>query len=632
MNYAQMVLFLLYFLSVLTVGSFIYAILFNREDTVVNRILCLGEILLLGSIFLVGEFLLLSLLGFYSAFYLSVVVFLNYLFILNKNTRKILFVIFNNKLSFDPPAVIFIAVIIILIFRNCYFLVDIDSISTYLFTQKLWLSAGSSLIGSISNDMRVFVPQFDIVPTALGISIFGQETLFAQLINLFWRLIVIFLVYGYTYSRLNGYCALAAVMLVVFDSHFFYSGVNQWVLINGALIALLFASAYNFLESRRQNSLFRFLLALIFLSQLMANKYQMIYVLFFMLFVGVVIQYNPLGKFKKLFSNKKYLLAVVMSISIMLLWYIKNMLVTGTPVFPVFADKINGFNWTAERIEAYRRVFGGISLQQFIKYMSYFFIWPGIKAAKFAGVIIAFLPLTIMLFLNRKKFDNNVIFEICFWISMYILIIMGICLVCHQDPRYYRYPIGIASFLTVFFFYSTGRLLIGEKNKIFLNITIVLVVLTGCKVVVQEGGYFNFPTFKENIAILSNRIHIDYAINKHYRQVPVILKGLENNKDKISAVAWDGGEGVNFPSFFLPIKPMVSLWLTTIVKWDSYGCKESVIADLKEQNIDWIMRVEDGELRFLSISEYAQEAVKYQRYPGNIFYNYGFPSELSIVR
>ena len=41
-----------------------------------------------------------------------------------------------------------------------------------------------------------------------------------------------------------------------------------------------------FWESRKNNSSFRFFLALLFLSQLMANKYQMVFILFFLLILG----------------------------------------------------------------------------------------------------------------------------------------------------------------------------------------------------------------------------------------------------------------------------------------------------------------------------------------------------------
>ena len=94
-------------------------------------------------------------------------------------------------------------------------------------------------------------------------------------------------------------------MLIIFDGHFFYSGANQWVLINGALIALLFSAAYNFWEAGLGKREHHFLLGIIFLSQLPANKYQMIYVFIFMGVLAALCQRDLLSKIKSI-SLKKF--------------------------------------------------------------------------------------------------------------------------------------------------------------------------------------------------------------------------------------------------------------------------------------------------------------------------------------
>ena len=78
------------------------------------------------------------------------------------------------------------------------------------------------------------------------------------------------------------------------------------MIINGAVIAFIFAAAYNFWESRTQKNDFRFLLALVFLSQIIANKYQAAGVLFFLTVMGFFAQFNPVKQIKEILYNRKW--------------------------------------------------------------------------------------------------------------------------------------------------------------------------------------------------------------------------------------------------------------------------------------------------------------------------------------
>ncbi len=554
----------------------------------------------------------------------------NYIFILDKNTRKQAGCILRTGPLFSIPELIFFCVLLIMTFRNLYFMVNVDSQSTYLFTQKLWLSSGSSLIGGIANDFRIFVPHFDFVPASLGISLFGNETLFPQLLNLFWRLIALFLVFGYVSYRFGRYYGLAACMLVAFDEHFFYSGVNHWVLINGALIAFLFAAAYNFWEARNNGNYFRLALGLIFLSQLLANKYQMAFVFLFILMLGALVQHNFFKVIQGVFNNKRYVISIVASFFIMSLWFLKNILIVGDPVFPILADKFHVFGWTSDMVGVFVKVFGGLTLSKFIKYMSYLFTWPGISAAKYAIIIISFLPLILILGI-KKRVKDDMLLELCYWLGMSVLILMGICFFCHQDPRYYRYPICIMAFAVIF----SGLLIFRECFKIndrLIYLAMILVfVLPGLKVIKEGGVNLERPTLRENADVLFNKIHMDEAIRKHYPYIPKVLEGIKNEEGRFKVAAWDAGTGCNFPAFLLPIRPVLSLWYTNIIKWESYNSEAAIISDLKKHEISWVLTVTDGELFFMEPAEYAKVAVKYDRYPRKIYFDYGFPPELSNV-
>jgi len=634
MNQAQMGLFIVYGLSVFFSGIGIYAILDKDATMVINRGIYIGESFLLGSIFFVGELLVLSLLGLYKPFYLWAAVILNYLFLFDKKTRRIVAGVVIKKTAVDFALLGFILLLIIFIYRNCYFMVDVDSLTSYMFTQKVWLTAGTSLVGNATYNSTFFTPQFDILPSALGIALFPQETLFPQLINLSWRMIALLLIFGYASYRFNRYYGLAAAMFVALNDHFFFSGTNKWVLINGAVIALMFAAAYNFWEARQENSHFRFALALIFLFQLMSNKYQVIYILMFFLALGVLIQQNVFEKIKKIIRDKRCFMIILISLVFMSLWYVKNFIVTGNPVFPVLAGKFKTFGFTAEQGNVFYKVGGGISPDLFLKYMSYLFVWPGINAAKVVIVTISFLPLFLFLLYARGKEDKAKLMELFFWLGLCVLAVMGTSLACHWEPRYHRYPIALMAFSAVIslHFILTA---FGIRNKFIIAVIMLLIALKGgfnegYKIIRDHDGFFIRPSIKENAYVLLNKIHTDYAVGKVCPQIGIILSGLRENNDKINNAAWDV-MSFSYPFFLLPQRPIVSPWHSTTIKWDSYKNAEAVVNDLKRYNIEWIMQMRGGKLIFTPIEEYAQEAIKFDKHPGKKYSYYDLPPELSDV-
>ena len=290
MNHIQFGLFTLFWVSVLISGSYFYSHLTKRDPLKGNRCIALGESLLLGSIILYGILMLLGMMGLYSKLFIWGAVLINFLFIFSKRTRSELKLFFSRSFPLSLPFFVFIIMLLLFIYRNCYFLIDVDSHSTYLLTQKMWLHYGKSTIGSPGIDARFYIPQFDTIFYGLGLSFYPKETLFPQLINTYWRVIALILAFGYTSYRFNKYYGLAASMFLFFNYHFLFSGANKWVVINPAIISFIFVSSYCFLESRRNNSNSRFFLALIFLSFIPSNKYQGIFVMFFIFAFGLFIQ------------------------------------------------------------------------------------------------------------------------------------------------------------------------------------------------------------------------------------------------------------------------------------------------------------------------------------------------------
>ena len=634
MNTIQFVLFFIYIGSLLCSGVWIYQLINNKGNDYINKSLYLGEVLLLGSIMVIGELLALSLLKLYSAPFLWFVVLLNYLFLLQREVRLKISRCLSLRCHWDIPLIGFVLLLLFFLFRNCYFLIDVDSHSTYLFAQKLWLENKTSILGNPALDIKVFAPHFNAVPYALTLCFFPQETLFPQLIVAFWMVIVSLLVFGYTSYRFNRWYALSAVMLILFNDHISYSGANKFVIINGALIAFLFAVSYNFLESRKQEGSFRLFLALVFLTQLMANKYQVFYVTCLFFVGGLLIQKDLINKCQTIVRDKKQLFVLLVSVVVLLMWYIKNQLAVGLATFPVFAGRLGVLGWNPEMVSIFFKAYTiPIEPIKFFKYMSYFFVWPGVKAAKIVIMTVSFLPFFLLVASSKRNFRHDRVFELCYWLFISIGVVAGLCFVSFVDPRHYRYGIAILAFTSIFSIDYIFNDVIGLKKRFLIGLVILALSASGYKTIFDQGGAFQRPSLKDNLNVILNKIHLSDVVEKHYPANKVVMDSYQENKEKILNGAWDiGVAGVTpFSAFLLPTRPQVGLWNTTLVRWNSYNDEELIVKDLHEAGLKWIMRVKEQSLQFLSLEEYAKEAVKYDRKPQKIFYNYGFPEELTKV-
>ena len=635
MNYIQFVLFLIYLFSVAACGAGIYR--WFRIPPLVggNRCRLLGEVLLLGSILFSGEFLLISFAGFYTAPVLWAVTLFNFLFLLQSDSRELFLNLFSLKVRWDMPKVFFLSLLGMFVFRNCFFLVDVDSHSTYLYAQKLWLEQQTSLWGNPGVDVRVFSPHANALPYALGLSLFPRETLFPQLIVAHWTIIVLLLVFGYTSWRFNGYYGLAAVMLVLFNDHIFYSGANRCCIINSAVIAYLFAAAINFWESRRQNNPVHFVLALIFLNQLMANKYQMIYVAIFALGLGCCLQHSLARMVRNILCDMQRLALLASSVSIALLWYVKNLMITGCPTFPVLAGRLGVLNWTMEKEMLFVKIYGGeLPVDKFIKYMNYFFIWPGVNASKYIVFILALLPLMLLVVHLWSRHEKEEFVEWNYWLGFSLLATMGICIANFVDPRVYRYAIAVLSFTAVFSFDFVLRQCLRINNKIILATIIILLALPGYPIMTAQGGGYLRPTLQDNVGVISNQLHTGDVIARYFPGNLIVDDQYHGFKEMIDDGGWDTGiAGVTkLSAFLLPTRPQVDPWHTSIVQWGSYGSAESVVGDLKTFGLKWLMTVEEGRIVFRTPEEYAQKVESFDKRPERIFYDYGFPDELTKIR
>lgn len=612
MNYIQLLLFLVYVFSIYLWGEYIFSLIGQDSLRRSSRALAFGETLLIGSVVSVGILVFLSLVGCYSKFWIWGSVLAAYPLLFNQGVRRSVGQSLLGWNFLSIPNLIFLGFVGIFFLRNFYFLVDVDSHSTYLYVQKLWLYYGSSIISDIGLDQRIFVPHFESVPYGLGISLFNEETLFPQLINTFWRIITLFLVYGYTVSHFkNKYLALAGVFLVLFNEHFFISGANQWSTVNGALIALLFAMVYSVWEVRKNNEPSRFLLGLIFLMHIMACKYQMVLIFFYFFIVFIVVPKKPWRLVIQILQNRKYLCVLILGALFSSLWYIKNYLATGLPTFPVLAWQFGTFGWTKEMGEVFMSVGRGVTLAEFFKYFNYLFVWPGINPLKIVCVSISLMPLFVFIPIIRNRLDQDRLLHLSFWLISSTLILMGICLTCHQDPRYYRYGIAVFSFSALLAVQYIVKDVIGIKQKAVFICLILAFSLKGYEITYSPfWDNFRFPVLSENIEVLMNRKHFKDVFAEHYPSNILINDFFANAETTDEKLAWNMRNLGDASAFLLPlpVRPQIGLFdaTTTIVKWDSYGSEELIVKDLKDYGIDKIIQIQDNEVVLITPEELAK--------------------------
>lgn len=627
MNHIQILLFFGYVSCILCGGAGLYAWINPRRSSFINNDILLGEMLLLGSIFTIGMMLFLSVVHLYYPPFLWSVVCLNLTALLSRDVRSVLSSMMT-AWKFSLPRILFAALLGLFFVRNIFFVVDVDSHSTYLFAQKLWLLNGTSVFSKIGLDDRIYSPHFDCVPYGLTLSLFGNDTIFPLLINFLWRAISLVLVFGYVRHRFNGWYALAGVMFILFNDHFMMSCANNCVLINGALIALVFAAAYNFWEARAADDPFRLCLALIFLSQFVANKFLYLPGMLFCLVIGLFIQPMLWRGIKDLLRSKGPFFCLVLAVFFSALWFIKNQLSTGLAMYPYLAWHYEVLGWTREKGISIQQYLRGVSVPAFLKYATYFFIWPGIQTAKITIIAVLFLPVLFIGSFVRKNFEPERFLEICFWLSLAFFMVLGSCLLSHQDPRYYRYPIAIYTFAAIFVLDYAARNILG-LNRVVLGICLLLFAAKEYDIVLLKGGTdFVRPSLEDNIKVLANKMHFEDVYRKYYPFNIKASQGYEEASSRTKNAAWDMTSG-NLSAFLLPspMSPHLNFWMTNVIKWPSYENKELILADLGSQKIDGVMRVR-SEFEIVSNAIYADEAVYYNRYPGTIAFPYTMPAEL----
>jgi len=280
------------------------------------------------------------------------------------------------------------------------------------------------------------------------------------------------------------------------------------------------------------------------------------------------------------------------------------------------------------------RIQGPLSLAKTLKYLTFFFVWPGVVPAKYVIVMILIWPLVLFVSSLRNCVDNRSVQEVSYWLLVCLIAIIGTCLAFWQDPRYYRYPIALMAFTAVFGLDHIARNAVGLRSTALIGVALLILASPGYGIMRQQGGGFSYPTIADNLAVFSNRLSTAQVMQQRYPKSVLASREAFLHPVEYERSAWDTdmGEGNKaLSSFLLPLRPQVGLWYTNIIKWQSYPNAKQSAAELSQYGVDWIFRVSDGGFRLLSSGEYALEAEKFDRFPDHTTWDYGFPAELVKV-
>jgi len=105
----------------------------------------------------------------------------------------------------------------------------------------------------------------------------------------------------------------------------------------------------------------------------------------------------------------------------------------------------------------------------------------------------------------------------------------------------------------------------------------------------------------------------------------------KNRPDLFENAAWEYYQDPPFSLFLATHKPVLSLFYSSIVRWDSYEDPKLIEKDIRNYGIEHIITIRDGKVVALTPENYAAEEAKRDRLPQIVAYDYGFPMELKYT-
>jgi len=243
------------------------------------------------------------------------------------------------------------------------------------------------------------------------------------------------------------------------------------------------------------------------------------------------------------------------------------------------------------------------------------------------------LPFILIVADLRSKKKDYTSQELCYWVGLCIIAVIGISWMGFNGVRNYRYVFGMASFSLIFSVHYILSYCCKIKNQVIIGAILLALGAAKWHVIVEEKGHRQRPAIEDNIAVLKNELHTADVIERVYWRQGITEKGYYDNLEKAQKSAWGSASIWKRYSFFLvPFRPQITIWSTSIINWNSLENEELIAKDIRDYGLEYVMVPYDEELQFLTPEEYAKTIVHYKKKPDKILFDYGHPEELLKIK
>jgi len=580
------------------------------------------DILFLGTWFVGGYAFLLGVLGLFNTMLLWAGLAL--FSILGLASLRKLNIGYKIQFKINGWGVVSFAVFLFFIFRNFYPLINVDSHHTYMAVVKEWLKTGSAYSSFIGWDLRYYIPVQTALFYGFDIQFLSDNTLFASCVQLLFRVLAVLTVWRWVQKEFGGVWALLFALLVLTDEHFFVSGVNKFVIVDGLMVWTIGYIVIRLVECKKENSS-RALLILLALSFLPAIKYQGI---LYMLGLGGMIVIFNLKNFlvygKSLILHQRLLLGGICLLAASG-WYVRNYFLTGAPFFPIMASLFGSPYGDAVRESLRRSVYPGIEPLALIKYFSTFFVFQGIIPLKLALLALLALPFQVATPLWEKFTWKR---EYLYFICVTMVLICATTVYGYWSARYYRfgiviYPIVIILFLKYFLQFVPSK--IGE----LIGLVIVLCLVWGKINALWFGHFLSSPTIRENIDFIQGKTSVQEILKKHYpaEMSKYVQKLILNPPENMAIDAH-----VNWSTYLAPVNLKSTFIVSGFLPANAYRDEESLLYALQAKGIHQVLLTNPRSVELVSVENFAKNHVV-EFYPKKIKYSgMGLPLELEFTK
>lgn len=362
----------------------------------------------------------------------------------------------------------------------------------YHLNYQLWIKSEKIVLGLANFHMRYgYSSIFDYISANYNNF---ENYLYLHFLNLSFLFIfftIIFYIINYSNSIFYKASGLGLLIFGILDNFGLGGGKNGFIEIEGitkydSVFGSLFVLSNMFLinilkqKELKNFEINYFLVLCIFLAQLRPTGFV------FLIFSLIMLIKKSRVKFFNLFNNKvRYFLLVLL-----ILWFIKNILISGCLIFPIETTCVKNIKWYSSgyaKLEALNIGNSLRSYQLFSNPIDWVYHWISKNNYNLFTIINLGVSLLIIYTFKRIFFICKKVDQLQIIFSLYCLLLLLYWILTAPDLRF-----GIGIFLTIIlsFFINIVSLKI-ETNKL-----IIFILFTLC--LFATPRFENYSTFLEN--------------------------------------------------------------------------------------------------------------------------------------